>query len=230
MTSSEFLDAAGRRRSPATMPGFHCGRPPRNKGRSYPADPPTVEEIVAVMRRAGDRTAWAAHPSADRAALARRAADQRGAVARRERPRPGPWQHPHPPRQGRPAPPGRHGRLGMGPSQPVARGSNGAARRRSALCGGWADGRATLVGNRGSGHPAPSGSVRWRSPSLRSASICRPHRYADQTRRGAAKRQLSGPKHRHNPAPFRSPLGRRCVATPSPLAAVDRPDRRIGPH
>lgn len=38
------------------MPGFHCGRPPRNKGRSYPADPPTVEEIVAVMRRAGDRT------------------------------------------------------------------------------------------------------------------------------------------------------------------------------
>jgi integrase len=37
------------------MPGFHRGRPPRNKGRSYPADPPTVEEIVAVMRRAGDR-------------------------------------------------------------------------------------------------------------------------------------------------------------------------------
>jgi integrase len=57
MTGSELLDAAGRRRSPATMPGFHCGRPPRNKGRSYPADPPTVEEIVAVMRRAGDRTA-----------------------------------------------------------------------------------------------------------------------------------------------------------------------------
>jgi site-specific recombinase XerD len=56
MTSSELLDAAGRRRSPATTPGFHCGRPPRNKGRTYPADPPTVEEIVAVMRRAGDRT------------------------------------------------------------------------------------------------------------------------------------------------------------------------------
>ena len=48
-----LLDAAGRRRSPATMPGFHCGRPPRNKGRRYPADPPTVEEIVAVMRQAG---------------------------------------------------------------------------------------------------------------------------------------------------------------------------------
>jgi hypothetical protein len=36
-----LLDAAGRRRSPATMPGFHVGRPPRNKGRRYPADPPT---------------------------------------------------------------------------------------------------------------------------------------------------------------------------------------------
>jgi integrase len=36
------------------MPGFHAGRPPRNKGLRYPADPPTVEEIVAVMRLAGD--------------------------------------------------------------------------------------------------------------------------------------------------------------------------------
>ena len=53
--SEVLLDAAGRRRSPATMPGFHAGRPPRNKGRRYPADPPTVEEIVAVMRAAGDR-------------------------------------------------------------------------------------------------------------------------------------------------------------------------------
>jgi integrase len=51
--SSVLLDAAGRRRSPATMPGFHSGRPPRNKGRRYPADPPTVEEIVAVRRQAG---------------------------------------------------------------------------------------------------------------------------------------------------------------------------------
>jgi integrase len=54
MTVSPVLDAAGRRRSPATMPGYHAGRPPRNKGRLYPADPPTVEEIVAVMREASD--------------------------------------------------------------------------------------------------------------------------------------------------------------------------------
>ena len=49
-----LLDAAGRRRSPATLPNFHAGRPPRNKGIRYPADPPTVEKIVAVMRAAGD--------------------------------------------------------------------------------------------------------------------------------------------------------------------------------
>jgi integrase len=55
MGSVVLLDAAGRRRSVATLPGHHCGRAPRNKGMRYPADPPTVEEIVAVMRHAGDR-------------------------------------------------------------------------------------------------------------------------------------------------------------------------------
>jgi site-specific recombinase XerD len=44
------LDVAGRRRSPATMPGFRAGKAPRNKGQRYPADPPSVEEIIAVMR------------------------------------------------------------------------------------------------------------------------------------------------------------------------------------
>ena len=53
--SELLLDRAGRRRSPSTMPGFHAGRPPHNKGLRYPADPPKVEEIIAVMRTAGDR-------------------------------------------------------------------------------------------------------------------------------------------------------------------------------
>ena len=48
-----LLDAAGHRRQPVTLPGYHAGRPPRNKGRRYPADPPTIEEIIAVMRTAG---------------------------------------------------------------------------------------------------------------------------------------------------------------------------------
>jgi integrase len=53
---SVLLDLAGHRRSPATMPGYHRGRPPRNKGEQYPADPPTVEEIIAVMRAVGGDT------------------------------------------------------------------------------------------------------------------------------------------------------------------------------
>jgi hypothetical protein len=35
-------------------PGFSAGRPPRSKGIRYSADPPTIEEIIAVMRRASD--------------------------------------------------------------------------------------------------------------------------------------------------------------------------------
>jgi len=53
MESVALLDLAGRR-SPATLSSFHLDRPPRNKGLRYPPDPPTVEEIVAVMRAAGD--------------------------------------------------------------------------------------------------------------------------------------------------------------------------------
>ena len=49
-----LLDAAGRRRSPATLPAYHAGRPPRNEGIRYPADPPTIEDIVAVMRHTVD--------------------------------------------------------------------------------------------------------------------------------------------------------------------------------
>jgi hypothetical protein len=43
------LHAAGRRRSAATMPGSRRSRAPATKGQFYPADPPTVEKIVAVM-------------------------------------------------------------------------------------------------------------------------------------------------------------------------------------
>jgi site-specific recombinase XerD len=54
MESLPLLDCAGRRRSPATLSSFHQGRSPRNKGLRYPPDPPAVEEIIAVMRAAGD--------------------------------------------------------------------------------------------------------------------------------------------------------------------------------
>ena len=54
MQSIPLLDDAGRRRSPATLSSFHKGLPPRNKGLRHPPDPPTVEEITAVMHAAGD--------------------------------------------------------------------------------------------------------------------------------------------------------------------------------
>jgi hypothetical protein len=54
MESTPLLDCAYRRRSPATTSSFHRGFSPKNKGLRYRPDPPTVEEIVAVMRAAGD--------------------------------------------------------------------------------------------------------------------------------------------------------------------------------
>jgi hypothetical protein len=48
-----LVDAAGRRRSPATMSAFRAGRAPRNKGQRYQAEPPTVDDVVAVTRQAG---------------------------------------------------------------------------------------------------------------------------------------------------------------------------------
>jgi site-specific recombinase XerD len=42
----------GERREYRSMPGLG-DRSPRNKGQRYPADPPTLAEIVAVMRHAG---------------------------------------------------------------------------------------------------------------------------------------------------------------------------------
>src|SRR5436305_7257144 len=55
MSSTELLlDAAGHQRSPVTMPGYHQGRAPKNKGLRFPADPPPVEEIIAVMRATGN--------------------------------------------------------------------------------------------------------------------------------------------------------------------------------
>jgi hypothetical protein len=80
-----LLDCNGRRRSPATVPGYHAGRPPRNKGLRYPADPPTVEEIIRVMRAAGHGGGRRPAARNDRRALAFRVTDQRGARAHGER-------------------------------------------------------------------------------------------------------------------------------------------------
>ena len=51
--STVLIDAAGRRWSPATIPGYLAGRAPHNKGMQFPPDPPRPEEIIVVMRQAG---------------------------------------------------------------------------------------------------------------------------------------------------------------------------------
>jgi hypothetical protein len=86
MTVSTVLDSAGRRRSPATMPGYHAGRPPRNKRLHYPADPPAMQETIAVMREASTGRHGASPACADSRALARRATHPGGARPERTRP------------------------------------------------------------------------------------------------------------------------------------------------
>jgi site-specific recombinase XerD len=54
MPVPDLLDVTGRRRSPVATPGFLSGRVPPNKGRQYPPDPPRPEEIILVMRQAGE--------------------------------------------------------------------------------------------------------------------------------------------------------------------------------
>jgi integrase len=53
MSEPGLVDITGRLRSPAATPGHWAGCAPPNKGQRYPADPPTVEEIILVMRQAG---------------------------------------------------------------------------------------------------------------------------------------------------------------------------------
>ena len=53
MSEPRLVDVTGRMRSPAAIPGHWAGSAPPNKGQRYPADPPTVEEIILVMRQAG---------------------------------------------------------------------------------------------------------------------------------------------------------------------------------
>jgi integrase len=53
MSEPGLVDVTGRLRSPAATPGHWAGCTPPNKGQRYPADPPTVEEIILVMRQAG---------------------------------------------------------------------------------------------------------------------------------------------------------------------------------
>jgi integrase len=104
MPSNVLLDACGRRRSPATLSSFHQGGPPRNKGRRYPADPPTVEEIIAVMHVASeDNDAVRLRGLIVVLWLAGLRISEARALSEGERPGPKPWRDPGPSRQRRQA-------------------------------------------------------------------------------------------------------------------------------
>jgi hypothetical protein len=113
MPVSSPLDSLGRRRSPAAVPGYLAGRPPRTEGRRYPADPPRTEEIIAVMRCCGDGL------HGDRArgliAVLWRAGlrIQEALGSNRARPRQAARVGAGALRQGRTSPRGWHGRLGL---------------------------------------------------------------------------------------------------------------------
>lgn len=50
----DLLDARGWRRPPQCLPGYDAGREPLNKGERYAATPPTVAEIMAMLRACPD--------------------------------------------------------------------------------------------------------------------------------------------------------------------------------
>src|SRR5688500_8845588 len=167
--SELLLDAAGRRRSPATLPEFHAGRPPRNKGMRYPADPPTIEEIVTVVRQAGDGVhgrrlrglivvLWRAGLRICEAlALAEADLDaRRGSLLVRSG-------------KGWPPPRGRHGRLGLGAARALAGRAGRAAGRAAVLCRQRRDARAAMGGRRRSLGAAPHRPRGWRAATLRAA-------------------------------------------------------------
>ena len=193
---SVLLDIAGHRRSPATMPGYHRGRPPRNKGEQYPADPPTIEEIVAVMRTVGDRAdghrlralivlLWRAGLRISEA-LALHESDldrSRGAILVR------PWQ-------GRQTARGRDGSLGVGPARLLDRDSPRAPDRCAPVCDPRTD-RWSALRSLGRAQATASRRCRGRRPSA--------IRAAPAPARARGRDGPRGRPARRHPAPARTP-------------------------
>jgi hypothetical protein len=166
MTVLSVLDAAGRRRSPATLPGYHPGRPPRNKGTlpSRPTHGGRDRRRHAPQHRRPSRLA---RTSDDRRPLARRPAHPGSARARRARPRPPARIDPTPQRQGRPTAGGRHGRVGLGVAAAVAERTRRTSGRPAVLHHRRPHPRATVVRRRRSHRAPPTGRRRRRQAALR---------------------------------------------------------------
>ena len=156
-SAQQLLDAAGRRRSPATLPDFHAGRAPGNKGQRYAADPPTVDEIIAVMRHAaharyGNRlnglivVLWRAGLRINEALSLTETdlEEQRGSVFGQA------WEE-------RSLSPGRDGRVGVDGARTVAGRARRVAGRPVVLRDRRTDCRARLVSQRGQAPATPGG-------------------------------------------------------------------------
>jgi hypothetical protein len=195
MHSAPPFDCAGRPRSPATLSGFHQGRPPRNKGLRYPPDPPTVEEIIAVMRAAGDRPDGLRLRGVIVVLWRAGFRSQRGARLGGERSRPNSRRRAGAPWQGRQTPRGWNGPPGLGAARPVARHPRRAAGRRAVL-------RAPRT------HPRPPLLSR-RDPHTAAKRRCGGRRQA------TVRTAPAPPRPRSRDVPRRGPAGRHPAATRS---------------
>ena len=224
------LDRAGRRRSPATMPGCLAGRPPRNKGLRYPADPPKVEEIIAVMRAAGD-----AHTAAGSAASSSSGEPGCASTKRSRSPRPisiSAAARCSSDAARADAAAKSASTTGAARTPALARTPRRASHRAAVLCHQRSDGRPT-VGNRGRPRAAPTHRSRSRrAPALRAAPASPRPRRGDGTRRRAPDRHPTPTRpqqprhhlhlpprhrqrrdHRHRPRPTRTHGSRQRIAT-----------------
>ena len=135
-TASLQLDIAGRKRSPATMPGYHAGA---RRATKYAATQPTLpgwrRSWPSCVKRA--RASVATESRANRGAVAGRAAHRRSARAGRGRPRPGSRRTAGAPRQGRQTPRSRHGRLGLATIPTLALSPRPATARAAVLRHPW---------------------------------------------------------------------------------------------
>jgi hypothetical protein len=129
--------AAARCRRPPSLTRHAAGLPCRpaaaQQGDPLPRRPTNRRGDRRRHARRRRRRARATVARADRRALARRPAHPRDARAHRGRPRRAPRIATRPPRQGRPPPRGRHGRLGLGTARAVAAGARPTACRTAVL-------------------------------------------------------------------------------------------------
>jgi hypothetical protein len=174
-SAQQLLDAAGRRRSPATIPGHHGGRSPCDKGMRYPADPPTVDEIVAVMRQAGE--GW--HGRRLRALIV--VLWRAGFVSKRRSRSPRPNSTRAAGRfssgMGRTTSGARsEWTRGRGRRWPVDRRPDRPAGRAALLRDRRTHPRPGMVSQRSQSRAAQGRTRRWRAPTVRPAPICRPDR------------------------------------------------------